>query len=120
MRNIYESLHVPPINTTGFAMRLLGHAGIALGLVAFSLVVGMVGYRVFERMSWLDAFFNASMLLGGMGPVKTADMSDAGKLFAGIYALYSGLVLIAVMGVMLVPVVHRILHVFHWPEDKVE
>lgn len=120
MRNIYEPLHVPPINITSFALRLLGHAGIALGFVAFSLIVGMVGYRVFEKMSWLDAFFNASMLLGGMGPVKTVDMSDAGKLFAGFYALYAGLVLIAVMGVMLVPVIHRILHVLHWPEEREE
>lgn len=78
----------------------------------------MWGYREFEQMNWLDAFFNSAMLLGGMGPVKTVDMSDAGKLFAGIYALYSGLVLIAVMGVMLVPVVHRILHLFHWSTDN--
>ncbi len=117
MKPIYEPLHLPPIPVTSFAIRLLSHAGIALGLVALSLLVGMWGYRQFERMTWLDAFFNSAMLLGGMGPVKTTDLSDAGKLFAGLYALYSGLVLIAVMGVMLVPVVHRILHLFHWSSD---
>ena len=117
MKPIYEPIHVPPIPATGFAVRLLTHASIALGIVGFSLMVGMWGYRAFERMTWLDAFFNSAMLLGGMGPVKTTDLSDAGKLFAGFYALYSGLVLIAVMGVMLVPVVHRILHVFHWSSD---
>lgn len=117
MKPIYEPIHVPPIPVTGFAVRLLTHASIALGIVTLSLMVGMWGYRAFERMTWLDAFFNSAMLLGGMGPVKTADLSDAGKLFAGFYALYSGLVLIAVMGVMLVPVVHRILHVFHWSSD---
>ena len=57
------------------------------------------------------------LILGGMGPVKTEGLSDAGKLFAGSYALYSGLVFVAVMGIMLAPVVHRLLHRFHWPED---
>lgn len=117
MKPIYEPRHVPPIPFTGFAVRLLAHASVALSLIAFSLMVGMWGYRSFEGMSWLDAFFNAAMLLGGMGPVKTQDMSDAGKLFAGLYALYSGLVFIAVMSLMLAPVVHRILHRFHWSKD---
>jgi hypothetical protein len=114
---IYEPHHTPPLPFAGFALRLLGHASVALGLVVFSLLVGVWGYRRFEGMGWLDAFFNASMLLGGMGPVKTSDMSDAGKLFAGLYALYAGLVLIAVMSLMMAPVVHRILHRFHWPKD---
>lgn len=117
MKPIYEPRHVPPITTSGFALRLLAHAGVALGLVVLSLLAGMLGYRYLEGMRWLDAFFNASMLLGGMGPVKTEGMSDAGKLFAGFYALYSGLVVIAVMGLMLAPVVHRILHRFHWSQD---
>lgn len=117
MKSIYEPRHVPPIPGMSFTIRLLSHAGVALGLVGFSLAVGMWGYRTLEGMTWLDAFFNAAMLLGGMGPVKTTDMSDAGKLFAGFYALYSGLVVIAVMGVMLVPVVHRMLHLFHWPTE---
>lgn len=120
MQPIYEPLHVPPIPTTRFAVRLLAHACIAMGLIAFSLVAGMLGYRCFEAMNWLDAFFNASMLLGGMGPVKTVGMTDAGKLFAGLYALYSGLVFIAVMSLMLAPVVHRILHRFHWSKDGAE
>lgn len=89
-----------------------------MGLIALSLMIGISGYRYLERMSWLDAFFNSAMLLGGMGPVKTQDMSDAGKLFAGLYALYSGLVFIAVMSLMLAPVVHRILHRFHWSKDS--
>ena len=118
MKRIYEPLHVPPIPVTGFAMRLLGHAGVAVGLIAVSLWLGMLGYRYLERMTWLDAFFNAAMLLGGMGPVKTVDMTDAGKLFAGLYALYSGLMFIAVMSLMLAPVVHRILHRFHWSRDS--
>ncbi len=72
----------------------------------------MVGYHVLERVSWLDAFLNASMLLGGMGPV-TIPVTSGGKLFAGLYALYCGLAVILVAGVILAPVAHRILHTFH-------
>jgi hypothetical protein len=93
---------------------MLLHTCVALVLIAISLLVGMAGYRRYEHMSWLDAFLNSAMLLGGMGPVKTADLSDGGKLFAGFYALYSGLAFIAVMSIMLAPVVHRVLHRFHW------
>jgi hypothetical protein len=94
---------------------MLAHTGVAFLVIAISLIIGMLGYRDYERMSWLDAFVNAAMLLGGMGPIKT-DLSDAGKLFAGIYALYAGLVFIAVMSIMVAPVVHRVLHRFHWEE----
>ncbi len=99
MKPIYEPRHVPPIPVTDFAWRLLAHAAVAIGLIAFSLMVGMLGYRQFERMSWVDAFLNTAMLLGGMGPVKTSDMSTEGKLFAGCYALYAGLAFIAIMGI---------------------
>ena len=92
------------------------HAGVALVLIAISLFIGMIGYRHYEHMAWLDAFLNSAMLLGGMGPVKTEGLSDGGKLFAGIYALYAGLAFIAVMGILLAPVVHRVLHRFHWAE----
>ena len=94
------------------------HLGVAQVVVAISLLAGMIGYRHYEHMSWLDAFVNAAMLLGGMGPVKTDGLSDPGKLFAGIYALYAGLVFIAVMGIMLAPVVHRVLHRFHWAQER--
>ena len=72
----------------------------------------MAGYRHFEGLGWLDAFLNASMLLGGMGPVDSP-MTDGGKLFAGLYALYCGLAVIFAAGVILAPVAHRILHRFH-------
>ena len=88
-----------------------------MSLIGASLLAGMLGYRHYEHMDWVDAFVNAAMLLGGMGPVKTDGLSEAGKLFAGLYALYAGLVFIAVMGIMLTPVVHRMLHRFHWVED---
>lgn len=81
-----------------------------------SLAAGMAGYVHFEGMSWLDGFLNASMLLGGMGPVATP-VTTGGKLFAGLYALYAGIGFLIVAGIILAPVVHRLLHRFHW-EDR--
>jgi len=101
-----------------FLLRMLLHAALAQVLVGISLVIGMWGYGYYEQMAWRDAFVNAAMLLGGMGPMKTEGLSDGGKLFAGFYALYAGLVLIIVIGIMLAPVIHRVLHVFHWTEDQ--
>jgi hypothetical protein len=77
-----------------------------------SLALGMVGYRLFEGMSWLDAYLNAAMLLGGMGPVGELH-HPAGKIFAGLYAMFSGLVLLVSVGVLLAPLFHRFLHRFH-------
>ena len=111
---MYEPHHTPPISLGRFALRMLAHAGAALTLIGISLLAGMIGYAHYEHMSWLDAFLNSAMLLGGMGPVKTEDLSEPGKLFAGMYALYAGLVFIVVMGIILAPVIHRILHRFHW------
>lgn len=82
---------------------------VAIGL---SLVIGILGYHLTEGMGWLDAFLNAAMLLGGMGPVGAVH-TTAGKLFAGLYALYSGLILIGVAGLLLAPFMHRLLHKFH-------
>jgi hypothetical protein len=87
-------------------------AAAALSLVGVSLMVGMLGYRSLEQMGWVDAFLNASMLLGGMGPVN-APVSQGGKIFAGLYALYCGLVVIFVAGLLLAPVLHRVLHRLH-------
>jgi hypothetical protein len=96
-----------------FARRVLRHAAAALALVIFSLAIGMAGYMYFEHLPWRDAFLNSAMLLGGMGPVDSPK-SDGGKLFAGCYALYAGLVFLISVGVVLVPVMHRLLHHFHW------
>lgn len=113
---MYEPRHIPPIPLGRFILRLLAHAGVALALIGISLLAGMIGYAHYENMSWLDAFLNSAMLLGGMGPVEAENLSDPGKLFAGIYALYAGLVFIVVMGIVLAPVIHRVLHRFHWTE----
>lgn len=92
---------------------MLVHMVIAVGLLGFSLAVGMWGYGFFEHLAWRDAFLNAAMLLGGMGPIKT-QLSESGKLFAGLYALYSGLVVIAVTGLLLAPGVHYLMHHVEW------
>jgi hypothetical protein len=89
---------------------------VAAGLAASSLFLGMLGYHTLVKLPWMDAFLNASMLLGGMGPVDPPRTST-GKLFAGLYALFAGLVFLIGMGIVLAPVIHRILHRFHWEED---
>jgi hypothetical protein len=108
----FESKSQPLLPTKEFAKRLARNFGLASLLIGISLVVGMIGYAGFEGMAWIDAFANASMILSGMGPLEPVK-SVGGKLFAGCYALYSGLVLIFATGILLAPVVHRLLHQFH-------
>ena len=113
---MFEHKSQPLIPARAFAMRLARSLAVALALVLLSLLAGMLGYHRIEHLGWLDAFLNAAMLLGGMGPVALP-VSDAGKLFAGVYALYCGLVVILVAGIMLTPVAHRVMHSLHLEED---
>ena len=85
---------------------------LASTLISASLLAGMAGYHYLEDLPWIDAFMNAAMILGGMGPVAPIQTSG-GKLFAGFYALYSGLIVIVAAGVLLAPIVHRMIHKFH-------
>ena len=110
---MYESNTQKPLPRADFAMRLLFHVALAFGLLIASLGVGMLGYAWLEHLPPIDAFLNCAMLLGGMGPVD-APHSAGGKLFAGLYALYAGLVFIASAALIFTPVVHRVLHKFHW------
>ena len=114
---MYERRTEPLISRAAFLRRVALHAGAALALVGVSLLAGMVGYHVLEGLSWLDSFVNASMLLGGMGPVATLQ-TNGGKLFAGLYALYSGMVFLIAVGVVFAPVLHRFLHHFHLEADE--
>jgi hypothetical protein len=116
-RHLYETAHQPMISRRRFALRLWQHFLVAVGLVAVSLGVGMLGYRVLAHFSWIDSFLNATMLLGGMGPVGDIP-TDSGKLFAGLYALYAGLVLIAASALILTPVLHRVFHRLHLESGK--
>jgi hypothetical protein len=109
---MFEHRGEPLLPRTLFIWRVFKFAAISLGLAAISLVVGILGYRVFEGMAWIDAFVNAAMILGGMGPVGELH-TNAGKLFAGIYALYCGLIVIISMGIFIAPIFHRFMHIFH-------
>ena len=109
----YEHRASPPISRRRFLWRWLLHAALALGLVLASLALGMTGYGWFEGMGWRDAFLNTAMLLGGMGPVDPPQ-TPGGKVFAGCFALYAGLVFLIAAGLMLAPLLHRLLHKFHW------
>ncbi len=114
---MYESRHQKPLDRRQFARRVFNHGLAAIGLLVFSVALGMAGYIGFERLPAMDAFLNTAMLLGGMGPVDPP-RSAAGKLFAGLFALYAGLVFILAAALMLAPVLHRLLHRFHWREDR--
>jgi hypothetical protein len=115
---LYERRTDPLLPVRLFYLRLLRHIALALVLLAASLFVGMLGYEHFEGLDWHEAFENACMLLGGMGPV-TNPVTNAGKLFAGWYALYAGLVFLVVATTVLAPVLHRLMHMFHADEhDK--
>ena len=113
---MYEPRHKPPVPRAAFVNRILSHLGMAVGLLAVSLAIGMLGYMFFERLSWIDAFLNSAMLLGGMGPINPPQ-STGGKLFAGVYALYAGLVFIVTAALIFAPLLHRLMHHFHWSEE---
>ena len=109
---MFERRHEALLPRSVFFRRLAKCGAISLGFILVSLLVGILGYRISEGMSWIDAFVNAAMILGGMGPVGEL-RTDVGKLFAGIYALYCGLVAIISVGILAAPVLHRFLHHFH-------
>jgi hypothetical protein len=108
----YEARHEPLLIREAFVLRLAAHFLATLLFVGMSLLGGMAGYRYLEGMSWIDAYANAAMILSGMGPLSPLQ-TWGGKLFAGSYALYSGLAVIVAMSLILGPFVHRLLHRFH-------
>jgi len=114
---MFETKSKPLLSRANYYARLARSAAIGLLIVAIALGTGMLGYHYFERMPWIDAFANAAMILSGMGPL--APLATAGgKLFAGFYALFSGLAFVVVMGIIFAPVVHRFMHRFHLESDK--
>jgi hypothetical protein len=113
----YESMHQPLASMRRYVWRLLASFVIAMLLVGASLMVGMAGYAHFEGMRWIDAFLNASMILSGMGPVDTLE-NDAAKIFAGLYAIFSGLVIVATTALILTPPLHRLLHRLHVKDEQ--
>lgn len=104
--------HVRPLTPLEFALRLLKHFGLASTVIGASLMIGALGYHLTEHLSWLDATLNAAMILTGMGP--TAELhTDAGKLFAIFYALFSGIVFLSVVAILMTPVINHLLRRFH-------
>jgi hypothetical protein len=113
----FEHYSQPIADRQRFTQRVISHGAVALAAIAVSLTIGTVGYHWFALQSWIDSFLNACMLLGGMGPV--GDITTwGGKLFAGLYALYCGLVFILVSGILLAPFLHRVLHVLHLDDKR--
>jgi hypothetical protein len=113
----YERHHHALLPWPLFLRRAVVHALVSFGGVIVAAAIGTIGYHLTARLPWVDAFLNASMILAGMGPVDKLETSAA-KLFASFYALFSGLVFIALMGIVLAPWAHRVLHRFHMAEDQ--
>jgi hypothetical protein len=109
---MYEHRSKPLLPRPKFYRRLARSVAIGLAVVLGSLLIGMAGYHVFENLGWIDAFANASMILSGMGPLGELKTSG-GKIFAGCYALFSGVAFLTSVGVVFAPIFHRFLHKFH-------
>ena len=113
---MFEHHREPLLSRPAFIRRQIRFAGAALLLVAISWLVGILGYSIFEHMSFIDAVLNSAMLLGGMGPVNQLT-TTGGKLFASFYALFSGIAFLVAVGVLMAPVIHRLLHKFHLQQN---
>ena len=111
--SVYEHRRERPLSAKHFAHRMLRHGIYGAAIVAVSAFIGTFGYHELAGFTWIDSFLNACMLLGGMGPVGDLP-NDSAKLFASLFALYSGLVFLVLAGLLLAPVFHRVLHKFHW------
>jgi len=114
---MYEHRTDPLISRQAFYRRMARQASIFVSILLACLCLGMLGYHHFEAMGWTDAFVNASMILSGMGPVGELK-TEGGKIFAGCYALFSGVVFLTSMGILLAPAFHRGLHKFHLAEAE--
>jgi len=109
---MYETRRQKLLTRAEFALRVLWHFTFGVGVAAIALFAGMLGYRYLAGLSWVDSLLNASMILGGMGPVDTLK-TNASKIFASFYALFSGLVFIGLLGLLLAPFIHRVMHKLH-------
>jgi len=116
---MYESYDQPMLTRRAFFLRLSRHVLLSLGLLTLWLLVGVIGYAWLAHLKPVDAFLNAAMIAGGMGPVDVLT-DDASKVFAGLYAIVSGVVIIGAAGIVLTPVLHRVLHSLHLDDDDPE
>ena len=113
---MFESRTEPLASRFVFIRRVIKYVRLGMGVCGAALGIGILGYHDIARVSWIDSLLNASMILGGMGPMGDLP-NDGAKLFASFYALFSGLVFISVMGIMLAPAAHRALHLFHLDDE---
>ena len=113
----FENKNKPLLERHAYIDRLFKHFLFATGLIIAALGIGVLGYHCFENLPWVDSLLNASMILGGMGPVDLVK-TTGGKVFASIYALFSGIVFLVAVGVIIAPAFHRLLHKFHLSNDK--
>lgn len=114
---MFEHHRQPLLPRPAFLRRVGRFGAAALLLIGVSWLIGILGYRLFEGMSWIDAILNVAMILGGMGPINPLH-TDAGKLFASFYALFSGIVFLVAVGVLMAPILYRFLHQFHLDADQ--
>lgn len=113
---MFEHKDKPVISQTHYLYRLAKNVCIAFGLIALALLIGMMGYHYICGFKWIDSLLNASMILGGMGPVDVVT-TNSGKIFASFYAIFSGIAFLSIIALILSPVVHRFLHKFHMDEE---
>lgn len=113
----FENKTEPLINTQLFVRRQIKFTLFSITVLVFSLWMGMVGYHHFAHIDWINSFYNASMILTGMGPALEGPVDDATKLFAGIYALYSGVAFLSMAAILFAPIVHRMMHLMNIDED---
>jgi hypothetical protein len=111
----FEKRHQPILTFDRFILRMLRYALVSAAIIFLSLMVGVLGYRHFAGLGWVDSFLNASFILTGMGPVDPM-RTDAAKIFASLYALFSGVIFLSAAAVLLSPVAHRVLHFCHVEE----
>lgn len=114
---MYERRHEPLLPASGFLRRVAAHSAVGFSILAVSLLIGVSGYHALEGLSWIDSLLNAAMILGGMGPIAELQ-TEGGKLFASAYALFSGIVFLGVAGILIAPILHRILHTFHLEDEE--
>lgn len=116
---MFERKHKPLLPRKAFIRRQLSYVLVSLLIVAASLLIGVMGYHLCGHLTWLDSFYNSSMILTGMGPVNPMD-SAGGKIFASFYALFSGIAFLSTIAVTLAPIIHRFMHKFHLDAEEEE
>ncbi len=116
-RFTFEHKNEPLLPRDLFVKRIVKHLLLGAITIFFSLMIGIIGYHYFGGLSWIDSLLNASMILGGMGPVNELH-TDSGKIFASLYALFSGIIFLVTVGIIIAPAVHRFLHRLHIDEKN--